>query len=184
MKALVRYTPHADDESWSADWAPSLFFDEHGESRDWDDLGEDEFIFSRFYVDVTLEIGGVDFSRHYLPVLDFALAWAAAPKALRTQDRVEVMMSVEALTYRLERDGDLVRVRSNVHAGQALISATALADSVDRMVDGAFSMLHRHHPELRHNPYLLVLLKRLLYPDVQYLNAWEWDVCRRCYRES
>jgi hypothetical protein len=63
MKAAtqVRYTPHADDMSWSPDWHPSLFFDEGGESRDWDDLGENEFVFILFWVDVTLEIGGSTF---------------------------------------------------------------------------------------------------------------------------
>jgi hypothetical protein len=163
MKAAtqVRYTPHADDVSWSPDWHPLLFFDEGGESRDWDDLGENEFVFILFWVDVTLEIGGVDFSRHYLPVLDFALAWACAPSALKTQDRVELMMSVEALMYRLEREGEVIRVRSNVHDGQVLISAPVLAELVDRMIEGAFSMLYSHHPELRHNPYLLDLRERL-----------------------
>jgi hypothetical protein len=161
LPTQVRYAPNADDESWSPDWVPSLFFDEHGEPNGWDELGENEFVFSRFWVDVTLEIGGVDFSRHYLPVLDFALAWACAPKALQSQDRVEVMMSVEALTYRLEREGEMIRIRSNVHDGQALISATALAGVVDRMVEDAFAMLYSHHPELRHNPYLLDLRERL-----------------------
>jgi hypothetical protein len=103
----------------------------------------------------------VDFSRHYLPVLDFALAWACAPSALKTQDRVELMMSVEALMYRLEREGEVIRVRSNVHDGRVLISAPVLAELVDRMIEGAFSMLYSHHPELRHNPYLLDLRERL-----------------------
>jgi hypothetical protein len=80
---------------------------------------------------------------------------------LKTQDRVELMMSVEALMYRLEREGGMIRVRSNVHDGQVLISAPVLAELVDRMIESAFSMLYCHHPELPHNPYLLDLRERL-----------------------
>jgi hypothetical protein len=161
LPTRVRYAPHADDDSWAPDWVPSRFFGEPGELTDWNDLGENEFVFSRFYVDVTLEIGGVDFSRQYLPVLDFTLAWASAPKALEAQDIVELMMSVEVLTYRLEREDGMIRIRSNVHEGQALITPAALADLVDDMIDRAFTILYSHHPELRSNPYLLDLRQRL-----------------------
>ncbi|MEV6324216.1 hypothetical protein AB0M45_23960 [Nocardia sp. NPDC051787] len=112
-------------------------------------------------MEVTLEIGGVDFSRTYLPVLDFALVWASAPDALKTQDRLELMMSVEALMYRLDREGALICICSNVHDGQPLVSATTLADVVERMIEDAYAILYRHHPELRHNPYLLDLRERL-----------------------
>ncbi|MEV0362692.1 hypothetical protein [Nocardia fusca] len=171
MKAStqVRYAPHADDVSWAPGWIPSLCFDDGGESRDWDDLGENEFLFRHFRVDVTLEIGGVDFSRTYLPVLDFALAWASAPLALKTQDRVELMMSVEVLMYQLEREGEMICVRSNVHDGRVLISAPVLADLVDRMVEDAFSILYSHHPELHHNPYLLDLRERLASRGARWL---------------
>jgi hypothetical protein len=154
----VRYTPHQGDASWSADWEPA---NSQGAPVGWDGLGETEFLYEQFWVDVALVIGGVDFSRQYLPVLDFALAWASAPIVLRDKPGIDLASSVEALTFHVGREGSTVTVRSNAHEGEAEITWIELENLVDAMIERAFAILHGHHPELRTNPYLLELRERL-----------------------
>lgn len=157
-RTRISYTPHAGDATWSDAWTPVT---DKGVPTAWDDLGENEFLYEDFWVDVTLVVGQVDFSRHYLPVLDFALAWASAPIVLREQDTIELFSSVEALVYKVERRGAMVTVRSNVHEGEGEIPWADLENLVDDMIERAFTILYSHHPELRTNPYLLGLRERL-----------------------
>lgn len=154
----VRYAPHPGDGSWFGEWAPVA---SGGVPIAWDDLGENEFLYEQFWADMTLVIGGVDFSRQYLPVLDFALAWASAPIVLRDKPRIDLHSSVEALTYRLAREGSTVSVLSSAHDGEAEIPWVELEDLVDQMAERAFTLLYGHHPELRTNPYLLDVRERL-----------------------
>ena len=157
----VRYEPHAEDGSWSVGWTPTRSSGDSGDPGGWNSLVENDFLFYKFWADVTLMVAGVDFSRTHLPVLDFALAWAAVPTILKRQDRIDVHMSVEALTYTAVREGPQVVISSNAHGGRAVITFAEVEDLVIQMVEGAFAMLYRHHPELRRNPYLVDLTKRL-----------------------
>ncbi|GAA1665504.1 hypothetical protein GCM10009830_08850 [Glycomyces endophyticus] len=154
----VRYTPSPDDPSWSGDWAPAT---PKGVPIGWDQLGEDDFLYERFRVDVSLEVGGLFFSRRYLPVVDFALAWASAPIVLKEKPRIDMHSSVEAITYKAAREGATVTVTTNDHEGEGRIAWTELEDLVDTMIERAFTILYGHHPELRTNPYLLDLRERL-----------------------
>jgi hypothetical protein len=128
---------------------------------EWEDIPEDEFIFSRFRVDATLTVAGNDFSTMYIPILDFALAWASAPIVLEMKNRVVLPMSVEALTYAVENDENHVRIFSNVHRGRVSIPRNEFNSLVDKIVGDAFELLFVRHPQLRQNHYLIDLQQRL-----------------------
>ncbi|GAA2270662.1 hypothetical protein GCM10009853_025440 [Glycomyces scopariae] len=133
-------------------------------------MPETEFVFYRFRVDVDLVIDGLDFSARSNPVLDFALAWQYLPKALDEHGSVDTCMSVQALTYRFEQEGDGVVVSSNMHPHRtsrefiphrARLSRADFEALVDAIVESALELLHRARPELRGNRYLIGLRERI-----------------------
>ncbi|MEU6246841.1 hypothetical protein [Glycomyces sp. NPDC047010] len=168
---VLEYRPHAEDDSWSPGWVPAPAIPGRGGFEGWEEIPETEFVFYRFQVDIHLDIGGNDFSAVLNPVLDFALAWQYLPGVLDEQGSIDTSMSVQGLTYRVERDGGDVVVSSNVHPKRrsargftphrARLSRADFEALVDQIVEGAFRLLYEAHPELERNHYLNGLRERI-----------------------
>ncbi|MFG3338232.1 hypothetical protein [Glycomyces sp. NPDC048151] len=128
-------------------------------------------MYHRFRVDVDLVIGGRDFSAALNPVLDFALAWQYLPSALERDGVVETSMSVQGLTYRVEKVGSGVVVSSNSHPPRCAkddfdphrvwLASPDFEDLVEQIVSGAFALLYEAHPKLSGNNYLNGLRERI-----------------------
>ncbi|MCC3764097.1 hypothetical protein K3N28_13580 [Glycomyces sp. TRM65418] len=159
------------DDSWNPDWIPVPTVPGQNAFEGWEDMPESEFVYYRFRVDVDLVIGGRDFSAPLNPVLDFALAWQYLPRALDAERVVETSMSVQGLTYRVERDGDRVVVSSNDHPRRTSkedfrpyrvsLAESEFGELVEHIVGGAFALLYEAHPRLRGNHYLNGLRERI-----------------------
>jgi hypothetical protein len=158
------------DGSWNPDWVPAPTIPDHGAFEGWEDMPQTEFVCHRFRVDADLVIGGRDFSAGLNPVLDFALAWQFLPRAIDEERVVETSMSVQGLTYRVEREGGSVVVSSNDHPPRrreahapyrASLSRSEFEELVEQIVGDAFTLLYEAHPRLRGNRYLNGLRERI-----------------------